>query len=314
MNATEERPAVIEALPRFLSANPDFSSQLSATIDRIQASVAQVQVAGRGGGAGIIWTTDGKVLTNHHVVGRSNGPVSVTLTDGRTFEAVVAGRSRRRDLALLEIAASELPAAPIGRSSKLRVGELVFAVGHPWGQKGVATAGIVSGIGQVPADESGRAVSVIRSDVRLAPGNSGGPLLNAAGEVVGINSMIVGGDLSVAIPSDEATSWLARPKGRRGYLGVELQQVEVRQRGGPQGHRALGLLVSEVEEQGPSQAAGILTGDVLVGLNGQPTGDWDSLADTLEEVGPGSEIPARILRGGGLRTIIITVGERDSTA
>lgn len=195
------------------------SRAMAAMIDQAKASVVQVQSGRRGIGTGVIWHSwadRAAIVTNAHVVvgvtqyaARHNGQTSlrVVAADGRTFDAEVLASNSQLDLALLRVVAGRLPSARIGDSTRLRVGEIVFAIGNPWGQVGVVTAGIISGLGRMPVQGvsgvSGvsRTAQYIRSDVLLAPGNSGGPLLNAAGAVVGINAMIFGGDLSVAIPS-----------------------------------------------------------------------------------------------------------------
>jgi serine protease Do len=179
-------------------------------IERVRPSIVRVGGRGRSGASGVIWPP-GAVLTNHHVVAGASAEVPVTLADGRVSTARVVRASRGLDLALLALDADGLTPAPIGDSARLRVGELVFAVGHPWGQPWVVTTGIVSGLGPVRLPGRRGAARLIRSDVRLAPGNSGGPLLDARGRVVGLNAMILGGDLAVAIPSDVARSWLEAP-------------------------------------------------------------------------------------------------------
>src|SRR3712207_3125854 len=157
------------------------SSASAEMIRRAPDSVVQVRAQGRGVGAGVIWNKKGLVLTNHHVVvGRRRGvKVVMVLRDGREFDAEVVKRGRDLDLALLRVedGPDDLPAAPVGDSGALRVGELVYAVGHPWGRLGAVTAGVVSGLGVVGGPR-GRA-RFVQSDVSLAPGNSGGPLLNA---------------------------------------------------------------------------------------------------------------------------------------
>lgn len=178
------------------------SAQMAQLVDRARPCVVQVRSGWRGAGAGIIWRADGHILTNYHVIAASQrgAPTQVVLADGRTFAAQVVDHNSTLDLALLKIAAQDLPVLPIGDSTRLRVGELVIAIGHPWGQTNIVTAGIVSGLRTIASRDNQHQIPYIQSDVRLAPGNSGGPLLNAAGEVVGINAMIAGGDLSVAIP------------------------------------------------------------------------------------------------------------------
>jgi serine protease Do len=197
-----------------------FSKSLTAAtaelIASIEESLVVVQSGRNGFGAGIIWDANGLILTNQHVVqgGRPRfGPaeprLQVTLADGRQFPAQVVRRDPEIDLALLKIEADGLPAAPIADSHALRVGEFVMAVGHPWGQRGMVTAGLISGLGRAETRGARGSVEIIRSDVRLAPGNSGGPLVNAAGQVIGLNTMIVGGDLGVAIPIHLAAEFAA---------------------------------------------------------------------------------------------------------
>ena len=185
-------------------------------IAAVENSLVIVQSGRRGFGAGIIWDASGLILTNQHVIQgghRRFGPVSpqlqVELADGRRFPARILKRDPEIDLALLKIEADQLPAAPLADSHHLRVGELVMAIGHPWGQRGMVTAGLISGLGRAQTRGPRGSVEIIRSDVRLAPGNSGGPLVNAAGEVVGLNTMIVGGDLGVAIPIHLAIEFAA---------------------------------------------------------------------------------------------------------
>lgn len=176
-------------------------------LDRVRPSIVRVHGRGPVAAAGVAWRPDA-IVTNHHVVAGARRGVRVLTADGRSHAARVLALSRQVDLALLEVAGADLVPAPIGRSARLRVGELVFAVGHPWGQPWVVTAGVVSGLGALPVPGRAGLESYIRSDVHLAPGNSGGPLLDARGEVVGLNAMVIGGDLAVAIPSDVVRHWL----------------------------------------------------------------------------------------------------------
>src|SRR5579863_5798334 len=201
---------------------PDvFSSALVSLVERVQPSIVQVSVNRRGGGTGVIWQEDGRIITNNHVVPSNNLNVQVLLPDGRKFAAKVLHRNPRLDLAILQVNGENLQALPLGDSAKLRIGEWVFAVGHPLGERWVVTAGIVSGRSTLKF-EDGRTTEYIKSDVLLAPGNSGGPLLNANGEVVGINAMIFGGDLSVAIPGSVVSDWLSELPARRVTLGIEI--------------------------------------------------------------------------------------------
>jgi serine protease Do len=288
------------------------SPAITELVDRVRPSVVQVQSGGRGNGTGVIWGAEGAILTNDHVVAHANGQIKVGLTDGRRLDATITARNPELDLALLKVDASELPAASAADSRALRVGELVLAVGHPWGQPWVVTAGIVSGVGEVPVRGGERTAPYIRSDVRLAPGNSGGPLLNARGEVVGINAMIFGGDLAVAIPGHVATAWAAeahlRPEGRRAALGVQVQQIEVPEalRQGAWAGRSAGLLVVGVEEGGVASRAGLLVGDLLLDVAGEPVESPGALRDALATRGDAKRTRLYLLRAGAVVPVDVT--------
>jgi serine protease Do len=280
------------------------SSAGARMVERAQRSVVQVQSRGRGAGAGVIWGADGLVLTTHHVVagGRRDGRVRVILHDDRTLEAEVVKRGRYLDLALVRIKGGldDLPVAPVGDSDKLRVGELVYAIGHPWGRLGAVTAGIVSGLGT--ARGPGGRARYVESDIALAPGNSGGPLLNARGEVVGINAMIYG-NLALSIPSNAASTWVAGTGGRRPRLGVALLPADL-----PASLRGAdgetGLVIAVVEEDSPAERAGLLVGDVLVGVDDEPLDGFESLLDALA----GDSVRLRVMRGGKISFVEVNFG------
>lgn len=180
------------------SLSDSLTDCMASMAERVKRSLVAVQVGRHGFGSGVIWRSGDLVVTNQHVVAR--GKPRVTLPDGREFPARLLAQDAEIDLALLQIEDSGCPPAAIADARGLRVGQLVLAVGHPWGQRGAVAARLISGLGKAQS-RRGRAIDVIRTDVGLAPGNSGGPLVNAGGGVVGINTMIVGGDLGVAIPS-----------------------------------------------------------------------------------------------------------------
>jgi serine protease Do len=282
------------------------SSALAEVVGRAHESVVQVRVRGRGVGAGVIWDQNGLVLTNHHVVGgRTRGArAAVVLRDGRGFDVQVVKRGQGLDLALLRIeeAPHDLPVAPVGDSGSLRVGQLVYAIGHPWGRLGAVTAGVVSGLGVV-GGPGGRA-RYVQSDVSLAPGNSGGPLLNARGEVVGINAMIFG-RLALSIPSNAASAWLAGERRRRPRLGVRLLPVELpaslRGSEGPE----TGLMVTALEAGSPAEKAGMLVGDVLLGTEGRYD-DTESLLEALARAG--DSVRLRLVRGGKISVLDVALG------
>jgi serine protease Do len=183
----------------------NLNDETAAMIERVKRSVVQVRNGRMGAGAGIIWRQDGLILTNNHVI--SQGGHNVILSDGRQYSGQVVASAPEVDLALLQIQAQELPVALVSDSRNLRIGQLVFAVGHPWGQINYVTSGILSAIGTFETRDR-RTLPYLRGDAPLAPGNSGGPLINAAGGVIGINAMIIGGDQGVAIPSQVAREFI----------------------------------------------------------------------------------------------------------
>ena len=306
--------------PSTSSLLPDaFSHALMQVIKKVQASIVQIRNEGRGIGTGIIWSADGYVITNHHVVPTDKSTIQVHLSDDRLLEAKVIDRHPKQDLAMLRIAADNLQAASVGDSSKLRVGEWVFAIGNPWGQRGVVTAGIVSGISATKENGDDSPRRYIKSDVHLAPGNSGGPLLDAEGEVIGINAMIFGGDLAVAIPSNVVSSWLAGLPKRRVTLGIEVQPIElpaaIRQKAGVDAEQASGLLVVALESMpsdglnGTGQAVhtGVLIGDILLNVAGKSVVDVASLLDVVARHEPQDNVHVKVVRGGAIVTLDVAI-------
>jgi len=272
----------------------------------VQPSIVQVGIQGRGGGTGVIWNPDGRIITNAHVVANEQAKIHVHLTDGRTLEAKVLHRDPRLDLAMLKVNGDNLKALPIGDSSRLRIGEWVFAIGHPWGQRWALTAGIVSSLSSVKVADD-LTTRYIKSDVGLAPGNSGGPLLDAEGKVVGINAMIFGGDLSVAIPSDIVSIWLAGlPASKRQVtLGIEIQQVELPPniRNGSKPQRETGLLIVGIAADRQAKYSDLLIGDILLDLDGKPVNNGATLRKLLAESEGRKAVSMNILRGG----VVVTV-------
>lgn len=181
-------------------------------VKRVQRSLVVLHNGRHGVGAGMIWRSDREgsyILSNYHVVapGRS---LRASLEDGAMFPARLIAEDAEIDLALLYLEAPDQPVIALGDSRRLRVGQYVLAIGHPWGQRGVVTAGLISGLSKAHTRELRREIEIIRSDVRLAPGNSGGPLVNALGEVIGVNTLIVGGDQGIALPSHIADEFVSQ--------------------------------------------------------------------------------------------------------
>ena len=189
-----------------MNFNGRFTQVIDELVQRVMPSLVVVRGHRFGAGAGIVWEENGLILTNNHVVGR-HSPV-VILQDNREYESRLLARDPDVDLALLSIDATGL-AALLPASISPRVGEMVFAFGHPWGQRNTVTRGIVSALVHAH-NRRGEKLPIVRSDVPLAPGNSGGPLVNAKGEVIGINAMIVGGDQSVSIASSVAVDFVKK--------------------------------------------------------------------------------------------------------
>jgi serine protease Do len=281
-------------------------------IEDAQRSVVQVRSSGRGIGAGVIWPGGGLVLTNHHVIsGRHRrGNIRVALHDGRMLDADVMKSDRSLDLALLGLEGDhgDLPAAQVGDSDALRVGELVYAIGHPWGSVGAVSAGIVSGVGELRGPGRGSSARYVRSDVALAPGNSGGPLLNARGEVVAINAMIFG-LMALSIPSNAAEAWVAGERRRRlgiGVLPVELPAFLRREAG------AAGLVIAGIETGGVADRAGLMVGDVLLAIAGKPLGEAETLLDAVAHAG--DVFSLRIMRGGKIMVMELRLEESGRAA
>ena len=255
-------------------------------VEKLRRSTVQV---GRGG-SGVIWSVDsskaGSIVTNAHVVegaGRS-GTIYVELWDGRRFPGDIVRRDPRRDLALLRIEASGLPVAVPGDSGALRVGELVIAVGNPLGFIGAASTGVFHGF---------QNRSWMVSQLRLAPGNSGGPLANARGEVIGINTMIAGG-MAFSIPSRGVMQFLSAQTNTDSGLGVVVRPLPA------------GLIVLEVIPHSPADRASLLQGDILVGAGGRPF-QWVQDLETAIEGSRGGILELQFRRGASanIRTVAV---------
>ena len=258
----------------------------------------------RGQGSGFIVSPDGLILTNAHVV-RGADEVTVKLTDRREFRAKVLGSDDKTDIAVLKIAASGLPTVPLGSSQALKAGEWVLAIGSPFGFENTVTAGVVSAKGRSLPDDS--AVPFIQTDVAVNPGNSGGPLLNARGEVVGINAQIYsrsGGyqGVSFAIPIELAThvkdQIVAHGKVEHARLGVTVQEVNQAFADSFKLPRPEGALVSSVEDGGPAARAGLKSGDVITAVNGQRVVASGDLPAAIALARPGDSVRLEVWRGG----------------
>lgn len=257
---------------------------LSSVTEQIRRSTVKVREGRRGVGSGVMWRSEGLIVTNAHVAQAPT--VHVETADGRIFPAAVEKRDTVRDLASLRVPARALPAVSIVPAAQLRVGDLVIAVGNPLGVTGAASTGIIHAIG--PADGFEHQ-SWIQADVRLAPGNSGGPLADARGRVVGVNSMMNRG-LGMAVPSDSVERFLSDPE-EQPKLGVTLQGVRV-----PPGRK--GLVIAELEPNGTAAQSGLRLGDVLVGCEGRPFRRPADLLAAMRESVRGRPVLVTLIRGG----------------
>jgi serine protease Do len=266
-------------------------------------------------GSGFIIKPDGYILTNAHVVG-GKGEVTVKLTDKREFKAKVIGADPRTDVALLKIDATGLPTVHVGDPNKVKVGQWVAAIGSPFGFENSISAGIVSAKGRALPDET--YVPFIQTDTAVNPGNSGGPLFDLSGNVIGINSQIysrTGGymGLAFAIPidiaMDVASQLQDQGKVTRGRIGVQIQELSADLAKSFGLSEPKGALVSSVEKDGPADKAGFRTGDVIVEFDGKPVADSRQLPLIVGAVKPGRDATAKVWRDGKEQTLHVTVGE-----
>ena len=267
-------------------AIPKLREGFGEIAEQLRRSTVLIQAGARGAGSGVIWSSDGQIVTNAHVI--HGARVNVQLWDGRELEARIESRDPRRDLAQLRVEAKDLPAATPADSSAVRPGELAIAIGNPLGFVGALATGVIHAVG--PLRELG-SQSWVQADVRLAPGNSGGPLADARGRIIGINTMVAG-RLALAIPSNAVRDFLQSGPGNA-WLGVTVHPALVPRDSGRE--RTFGLVVLEVEPGSPAASASLLPGDILLGTEEKPFKQVEDLASALHSEGP------RILRFEFLR-------------
>ena len=270
----------------------------------------------QGEGSGFIVSADGYILTNAHVVADAD-EVTVRMTDRREYPAKVIGLDRRTDVAVIKIEGKNLPVVRMGDPSKLRPGEWVLAIGSPFTFENSVTAGIVSATGRSMPGEDGL-VPFIQTDVAVNPGNSGGPLFNLSGEVVGINSQIYsrsGGymGISFAIPIDVAsnvqTQLVSTGKVTRGRIGVQIQEVNAQFADAFGLDRPRGALVGQVLDDGPAAKAGIRTGDVILSVDGKPVERSTQLPSVVSAIKPGTTAKVEVWRDKESKMLNVKVDE-----
>jgi S1-C subfamily serine protease len=285
--------------------------------EREQATDPRVPRQALGHGSGFIFTPDGFILTNSHVVHNAS-KIEATLTDGRRFQADLVGDDPETDLAVVRIEAANLVPAALGDSQALRVGQLVIAIGNPYGFQCTVTAGVVSALGRSLRSRTGRLISnVIQTDAALNPGNSGGPLVTSQGQVVGVNTAIIlpAQGICFAIAANTAKFVAARlirdGKIRRSFIGVAGQDVPLQRRlvrlNGLD--VASGVLVVSVEAESPAEMAGLREGDVIVGYDDHPVAGIDALHQLLTDERVGVVAQVTVLRHGEKRIISVVPQE-----
>jgi serine protease Do len=278
------------------------TDELAEIADRVTKSVALIGHRG-GNGAGVIWRSDGQIVTNSHVA--SGNRADVVLAYGRKFLGVVTARHRTRDLAIVKVDAEDLSAIEVGDSSTVRPGQLAFAIGHPFGLRNAVTAGIVVAAGQAVTEGGPQTGDHLQADVALGPGNSGGPLIDAAGKVIGINTMVAG-RLSLAIPSQAVERFVAGSAAESGvYLGVIGVLVELRRP-----DQEVGFLLTQIENGTPADRAGLIIGDIITAIGETVVTDQESVPAAVLRLTPGNAVTIHVLRGGEPRSFVVVPTER----
>lgn len=309
-----------------------YSAAVTAAAEKVSPSVVNIEIRHssdarqgsrsrgpaelRGSGSGFVLTPDGFILTNCHVVHGAN-QLTVTLSDGRTFEARLIGEDPDTDLAVIRIDGDHLMPAALGDSKSIRVGQLVVAIGNPYGFQCTVTAGVVSALGRSLRSQSGRLIDdVIQTDAALNPGNSGGPLVTSRGEVIGVNTAVIlpaqGLCFATAINTAKFVAGLLIRNGkiRRGHIGVAGQNVVLHRRQVLQNNLTVssGVLVASLESNGPAARAGLREGDVIVGYGKHSVSSIDDLHRLLTEEQVGVKVALTVLRRGE-KTVLEVVPE-----
>jgi S1-C subfamily serine protease len=303
-----------------------YSLAVTTVAERLSPSVANLRVSRRvrggrimdGGGSGVVITPDGFTLTSAHVVARTEGKGRASFVDGRELEFAVVGSDPLSDLAVLRVDARDLVPAVLGDAERLRVGQLVVAIGNPHGFTGSVTAGVVSALGRSLPTRSGANVrvvdNVIQTDAALNPGNSGGALADGRGRVVGINTAVAGVGLGLAVPINAATrrivgALMAEGRFRRAYLGIAGGPRPLPPRLARELGRKSGVEIAQVVEGGPADLAGMRAEDLIVELEGTPIEGMDDLQRVVVSEVIGRAVRAKVVRGGRERELELVPAE-----
>src|SRR5437867_848049 len=293
-----------------------YSRSVTTVAERLTPSVANLRVSRRvrggrrldGGGSAVVITPDGFTLTSAHVIERTDGG-RASFVDGRELAFEVVGSDPMSDLALLRVDARDLQPAELGEAERLRVGQLVVAIGNPHGFAGSVTAGVVSALGRSLPTRGGRVVdNVIQTDAALNPGNSGGALADGRGRVIGVNTEVAGVGLGLAVPINEATrtivgALMTEGRFRRAYLGIAGGTRPLPPRVASRLQRSSGVEVVEVVDGSPAARAGLRPEDLIVELNGVSVQTVDDIQRLMVGELIGSQVHARVLREGSEREL-----------
>ena len=311
----------MEIAPEFLLDDAGlldaYSQAVAGAAERVGPAVVHIEVEQRGSGSGFAFTPDGLILTNSHVVSKARR-IRVTFADGLSRDADLIGEDPHTDVAVLRIGASGLPAAELGVSRGLRVGQLAIAIGNPYGFQHTVTAGVVSALGRSLRAVSGRLIDdVLQTDAALNPGNSGGPLVNSRGEVIGINTAIIPMAQGICFATAvDTVKWVALQilrdgKVRRSSLGLAGANQPLGRRVARHFDLAnvAAVRVESVERRGPAQAAGVRPGDRIVGFNGAAVNGIDDLHRALTANLIGTRVALGVLRGAELLELGVVPAE-----
>jgi len=290
------------------------SDELAQVVAGAGPVAVRVEARRRLSASGIVWSTDGTIVTAHHAVERDEN-ISVGLPDGGTIPATLVGRDPTTDVAVLRVAATDLAETTWSGADDARVGHLVLALGRP-GESVMATLGVVSALGETWRTPAGGQIDryLQRPDVVMYPGFSGGPLVDATGRVMGLNTSALLPGIALAEPSSTlcrvVESLLSHGRIRRGYLGIGAQPVRLPEALAQELSQETGLLVFSVEPNSPAEKGTLLLGDVIVALDGHPTRYLDDLLTRLHGDSVGTKLPVRIVRGGQGQELVVTIEER----
>ncbi|MBI5877407.1 MAG: trypsin-like peptidase domain-containing protein [Chloroflexi bacterium] len=288
------------------------SNEYAALVEQVSKSVVRVDARHRIAGTGIVWSADGVIVTADHVVEREEG-IEVLTPGGETVKAELIGRDPNTDVAALRISASGLTAADWTPPAELKAGHLAFALGKPWDNTPIVSGGIVSAVG-VGMRGHGRN-GFVQSDVVMLPGFSGGPLVDAGGRVIGMNSSVLGRGVSLAVPVEAMKrvvgDLLKEGRVRRPYLGVGLQVVPLASSlSAKAGGQERALMILTIESGGPAEQSGLLPGDILLSAAGKALQDTNDLQHALTPDNVGQTVTLSVVRGGEIKSIGVKVGSK----